>query len=654
MTKIVPQVAVVDFHHARGPEVEFWLSQTGERWNAENDWNLLPFMALSDGAHTAIEDFSYFTLLWKDTKSATATSLFGISCTRQISAEKLKHKAPDVTRSTVQKAVVVLTTEPQHFRQSRESLSAVTNVWFAQEDFSDITVLQEYQGSLSHGLLNDDSADPYFGLSLREMVHEFKHQTLVLLKCLLLQRKMLFFGSRCERLCMMQFALVSLVPGLLQCLQDSAGPDLDAQARSTQKAASLKTSERSSLLAYMGLPLQVFGKGAFFGPYTPLQQLDILAAYDTKSYIVGSTNSLLLQQKDKYSDLLVNLDEIDSITITSPSLRTALALSAADRRWIDFLTQTVNDTWDPQNPSRPTTMGYAGSEEFIRLQFEEYLLALLSSTAYQIHSESELLPSQPQSQASRRTSNSGTDTPTSTPLPDITDFNPDFISTWRQTNNFTLWTHLTSNNRIFDIITPSHPTAGGLSVEDIQRRLTQQVAELHLDDRVREGREVLNKYTTAGRERVGKLWADLEAMRQARREAVLSRSAGPAAVPENKDGAHDTLPVMAGTSANTSTSTSAAAPASTWAATAASLRERAAKVQVQKPDTAQMQAVARENAVKAGAYLSSWGSWARDRGKEWSEKRSAGSNEGSATGQPVPGAVDRETGDAIERKEATR
>lgn len=78
-----------------------------------------------------------------------------------------------------------------------------------------------------------------------------------------------------------------------------------------------------AVLAYMGLPLQIFGKvrisstdypgrsnfsqGSMFGPYTPLQQLDLLADHGTKSYVVGSTNSLLLQQKDRYSDILVNV-----------------------------------------------------------------------------------------------------------------------------------------------------------------------------------------------------------------------------------------------------------------------------------------------------------------------------------------------------------
>lgn len=48
-----------------------------------------------------------------------------------------------------------------------------------------------------------------------------------------------------------------------------------------------------------------------FGPYTPLQQLDLLADDGTKSYVVGSTNSLLLQQKDRYSDILINVSPIE-------------------------------------------------------------------------------------------------------------------------------------------------------------------------------------------------------------------------------------------------------------------------------------------------------------------------------------------------------
>lgn len=47
-----PLVTVVGFHHARGPEVETWFGvEDGCDPAVEFGWSLLPFMALSDGAH---------------------------------------------------------------------------------------------------------------------------------------------------------------------------------------------------------------------------------------------------------------------------------------------------------------------------------------------------------------------------------------------------------------------------------------------------------------------------------------------------------------------------------------------------------------------------------------------------------------------------
>lgn len=71
---------------------------------------------------------------------------------------------------------------------------------------------------------------------------------------------MLFFGSRCDRLCMIQFSLISLIPNLIRNLQDCADPELDEYQRNLKPPTSLRTSDRNSLLQYMGLPLQIFGK----------------------------------------------------------------------------------------------------------------------------------------------------------------------------------------------------------------------------------------------------------------------------------------------------------------------------------------------------------------------------------------------------------
>ncbi|KAJ4403742.1 hypothetical protein N0V85_005027 [Neurospora sp. IMI 360204] len=584
-----PLVAVVDFHHARGPEVERWFGVPEDSDPAaEYDWGLLPFMALSDGAHAATEDFSYFTLLRPATASdPEATSLFGISCTRQMDASQLLNRPAEVTRSTVQKAVVIIADSPQYFGMLRERLSVVTKAWFAQREFTDVEILRRFQESLAdekaRGTLlgeKEEDRDLFLGMSLRELVREFRWQTLVLLKCCLLQPKMLFFGSRCERLCMMQFSLISLIPGLLRNLQDSAGPELDDYEKKLQRPTSLRTSDRNSLLAYMGLPLQIFGKGSLFGPYTPLQQLDVLADFGTKSYIVGSTNSLLLQQKDRYSDILINLDE-DSINITSPSLKSALALSTPDRRWIDFITQNVNDTWDDANPGMPKTMGYVGSEEFIRLQFEEYLLSLISSVKYHnhlaIHSQNPRML-----------------------LPHIEgdpslDFNADFIEAWKRTENYRIWDGHTDSH-LFDIVEPKHPCAGGLTIDDVQRRIAQQVQDLHLDERFAVGKEVLGRNLQAGKEKAStmfnKLYADMEALREQRRkaaeEAEKQRQAEAAATGGN--GQHGSEKGGSGSeNGNGGNGQGGLAPAAAVSTVGS----------------------------KAGAFVSSWTAWAGEKRKGW-------------------------------------
>lgn len=231
----------------------------------------------------------------------------------------------------------------------------------------------------------------------------------------------------------------------------------------------------------------------------------MLADYGTKSYIVGSTNSLLLQQKDRYSDILVNLDE-NTINITSSSLRTALVLSAADRRWIDFITQSVNDTWDEANPGRPKTMGYVGSEEFIRLQFEEYLLSLIASVKchnYLNHHAHNPKVSMPQVEGD----------------PSL-DFGVDWIDAWSRSENYRIWERNTDSN-LFDIVPPKHPCAGGLTIDDVQRRIAEQVKEFHLDERFAVGKEVLGRNLAAGREKANtvfnKLYADMEALKESQR-----------------------------------------------------------------------------------------------------------------------------------------
>ncbi|KAL8745579.1 MAG: hypothetical protein Q9190_002291 [Brigantiaea leucoxantha] len=535
-----PVVCVVGFHHARGPEIENWFGvDDGYDPAFDNDWSSLPFMALSDGAHASTEDFSYFTLRLRAASSSPPASMFGISCTRQMDASQLIDRPADVTRSTVQKAVVVIAQSPHWFGHLREKLSMVTGAWFAQRNFAEIDILKKFQESLSKNMQStEDDGDQYLGLSLRELIYEYKHQTLVLFKCCLLQPK-----------------------------------------------------------------------GSLFGPYTPLQQLDVLADRDTRSYIVGSTNSLLLQQKDRYSDILINLDET-SVTISSPSLRTALSLSPADRRWIDFLFHNVASTWDPLNPSRPTTLAYMGSEEFIRLQFEEYLLSLLSCMKYRFHLNSNPTPS--------------------SLLPGIegdpsSDFGNEWVSAWQKTSNFQLFDSNTDSH-LFDIVEPRHPTAGNLSIDDIQRRISQQIQTLHLDDRFATTKENLNRHLATGQKKVStalnNLWNDIEAFREAQRQKAAEHAATQDQRSEN-----------GGMTVLSRASSTGSSPRSRRDLASPSPAPLTRFTSVRTPDLASAHASVSAAGQKAGAYMNSWGAWAAEKRKGWGRKGESetGTDEKSST-----------------------
>lgn len=70
----------------------------------------------------------------------------------------------------------------------------------------------------------------------------------------------MFFGHPVERLCTYQYSLVSLVPGLLLALEDCGAPELASRAPTLKRATEFKSSDRQSLLKFMGLPLDLFGK----------------------------------------------------------------------------------------------------------------------------------------------------------------------------------------------------------------------------------------------------------------------------------------------------------------------------------------------------------------------------------------------------------
>ncbi|KAK9462724.1 transport protein Avl9-domain-containing protein [Lipomyces oligophaga] len=507
---LIVGVCVVGFHHTRGPEVEYWIGENG--LDQSSRWPNLPFQSLPDGSHSHEEDYSYFTLLSDPSKPDSEpgqTTYFGISCNRQIKTTELVVKAADVTRSTVQKSVVVVARKPI-FGPIREKLAVVTRAYFLQANFEDRTIINTLYENLVQLFQNDISeTDLYNGMTIRELVHRFKHKILTLFKALILEPRILFFGSNTELLCSSQFSLVSLIPGLIQHLDDSASPGLHSYESTLKKSTSLKSSDRASLLAFMGLPLQVFGKGGLFNPYTPLQQLETLTSASTKFYLIGSTNSLLLSQKSKFADILVNVDD-NSVEILNPAFEQPLHLTTCDRKWIDSIVEAVHNTWADDKSGYSESVVFLGSEDYIRWQFEDYLMGLLSAVKYDGFLQRYGGPPSPELLL-----------PTIEGNPAL-DFNIDWVEKWKSTNNYRIFQQYT-DEELFDVILPKHIYDGTISLEDVQRKVAQQMHNLA------PARDAIAKTFVSGSQRVstafGNFWSEIENMREKERVRRLQRKA---------------------------------------------------------------------------------------------------------------------------------
>ncbi|EGG13046.1 uncharacterized protein MELLADRAFT_87009 [Melampsora larici-populina 98AG31] len=523
-------VVLISFDHALGPTVEWSYPPSiseGEAISEQINRNL-PFLALPDGAHLQTEDYSYFHLFLPHI--STTSTVFGIS-----------------------QLAMVLANQPV-FGCIRDKLGVVTRALFAQRDFADRSILEDFYHSLEASFelglgegggevrvpspstapsdsapFNQDTSPNaldkafdtnavqpdklsaaaikkgkekeragdvaiYMGTNLRELIHHFRLKTLQLVKLLMLQRRIMFYGHPVESLCTYQYSLVSLLPCLLVNLEDSGSPMLAERAQHMSRPSSLQTSDRQSLLRYFGLPLDIFGQDAFFQPYLPLQQIDMLKA---STFLVGTTNTIFQQQRDCHIDAIANI-ELATLEFKDPKLASLVALTPADRKWMDEvrsfvfdhnalydrhinaksgfqLIAAVDSSWNPEDPSRPIGNRFVGSDDYLRREFEGPSVMLANSDS---------------ASAS------------------VAAFNEQFIHSFKTTCAFQLWDRNT-DSVIFDLIDPRHPCEGRVSVvEDVGIRLTHGFKDLKLDETLSKGSESVWRLATSIKTDIAKRQAE--------------------------------------------------------------------------------------------------------------------------------------------------
>lgn len=223
----VLHVLVVGFHHKKGCQVEYSYPPLmdpvgGDPHSPElpSQWKQLPSLALPDGSHNFDADTAYFHLPALDNPRKT---VFGISCYRQIDADKVVNKTADITRGSVQKSVCVLSRLPL-YGQIQVKMSLITEAYFQEGDFTRLDLIHQTYDNLN-ACLSDDmlhTQQLYVGLSAREFVQKFRQRSLVLFKLMLLERKVLFMQSPVQDLCSFFLTLLSLHPGMLECGLDEA------------------------------------------------------------------------------------------------------------------------------------------------------------------------------------------------------------------------------------------------------------------------------------------------------------------------------------------------------------------------------------------------------------------------------------------------
>lgn len=249
-------ILVVGFHHKLGCQVEFsyppLIPDTTGKNECPSGWKYLPTLALPDGSHNFGEDTVFFNL---PSLTEPTESVYGVSCYRQIPIEKLKIRTADMTRSTVQKSIVVLARLPI-YGYIEVKLSLIADAFFEKGDFSCTELLIKAYQQLNACLLDDETQRPlrnfYVGLSLREIVLQWRHKVLILFKLFLLQRRVVCFGSPVRGMCVLVLGIASLIPRLLEkgfqevaCVRTSRplSPMPDFTDSIQQETAELKQGE---------------------------------------------------------------------------------------------------------------------------------------------------------------------------------------------------------------------------------------------------------------------------------------------------------------------------------------------------------------------------------------------------------------------------
>ncbi|CAD5221296.1 unnamed protein product [Bursaphelenchus xylophilus] len=416
MNSPILHVMVVGFHHTKGSQVEYCyptLQEEGGEVLMPRVWENLPNLAMPDGSHNSPNgDTVYFTLPSSEDSRCT---VFGIACYKHIDSKKLLQKEADVTRSHVQKSVVVLSRIPL-YGNLRAKLELITEAYFNEKDFTKVGVLEQTFNNLTDMFTYDlmDNQAIYMGIPLYSLLMSFKHRTLELVKLLLLEKKIIFDITPTSRLSNVLMGLISLFP----CTLEDGLTECAVTSKSGCHSESLNTND-------YGFPLSIFTKGYLFHPYLSVNWIEQLRSDNVRGYCIGVTNGIFQSNKDLY-DAYVTIDAsgAGSINISDHKLQKLVDLTTQDVRFMQNILQGVENS---------TPSDFTGNDDWVRVQVYSYICSLL------------IVGKNEKSEH-------------------CAEYNSEFLTAWRDTHNFRVWN--AGNHEPMPDVVAEHPCSGPIGAQD--------------------------------------------------------------------------------------------------------------------------------------------------------------------------------------------
>ncbi|KAN0000205.1 hypothetical protein ACTFIZ_000664 [Dictyostelium cf. discoideum] len=520
---LIEYIGVIGFHHSLGHRIEFLYPDLDEESKKQYNWNLLPFYGIADGVHNSFEDYTFFIMEEINPTTSPSKRLYGLSYFKQKNKRDLPKQAitPEDTRSSIQKSVIILSKFPI-FNSFKTQLSSATICYFNQGDFQNTDLLvtwfhaqnNEFKERNNEKLVISNSfgyqmnqvlennnnnhnnhkksipinSDFLFGsMSLKKLIMHFGRNSLVFFKLIMLERGVVVFCpqpvSPVSEAIMSVLSLHSKSYDLLFSTNQSISNDFQIDWTTS-------TSEEM-VLNQLGLPIPLFNdgrdnnttnsdgekvygsSGMILQPYLPLQQISSLLPPQQGSgktfngFLVGTSNSLFLKNPPSTVHAIVDIQN-GEIQFKDESLNRIMELTSSDRRFIDNVYDKVelynrnnnSSNGNSNNSDNDNTIYKEGCDKWIRDQFENYIVCLLSSICRFIKIED------------------GKNVLTN--MDQLAQYNDSWIRRWTTTKNFYLWRkQMFQNLPLPQLNYPVHPSGPPSDMLDkFQDKLTTSIKDL--------------------------------------------------------------------------------------------------------------------------------------------------------------------------------